>query len=209
MHRFRTLSIIHTQNAVFECIYDNNTASSGGHGSNTDGADTIYSSHITFRNWTVDNGDDSLSLKLIRRIFLSMIASSTMGSRLHAKGNTYNNTLHAAYFKTWTGEQVGYPPNGAGGGLGFAADLLFEDMQATNLRSAPFTISQCTTFSDTEGNCTSSKFEIYDISFKSIQGTTEGTADVASFQCSAVKPCRNIMITDIDLVVASNGTNVN
>ncbi|CRG87005.1 hypothetical protein PISL3812_04018 [Talaromyces islandicus] len=31
--------------------------------SNTDGADTIYSSHITFRNWTVDNGDDRISLK--------------------------------------------------------------------------------------------------------------------------------------------------
>jgi galacturan 1,4-alpha-galacturonidase len=90
-----------------------------------------------------------------------------------------------------------------------AADLLFEDMQATNLRSAPFTISQCTTYSGTEGNCTSSKFEIYDISFKSIQGTTEGTTDVASFQCSAVKPCTNLVITDVDLVVASNGTNVN
>lgn len=53
-----------------------------------------------------------------------------------------------------------------------AADLLFEEMQATNLRSAPFTISQCTTFSGDEGNCTSSKFQICDISFKSIKGTT-------------------------------------
>lgn len=30
---------------------------------NTDGADTIRSSHISFNNWTVYNGDDSISLK--------------------------------------------------------------------------------------------------------------------------------------------------
>lgn len=30
---------------------------------NTDGADTIRSSHIQFTNWTVDNGDDSISFK--------------------------------------------------------------------------------------------------------------------------------------------------
>lgn len=29
----------------------------------TDGADTIYVNNITFRNWVVDNGDDSISLK--------------------------------------------------------------------------------------------------------------------------------------------------
>jgi galacturan 1,4-alpha-galacturonidase len=29
----------------------------------TDGADTIYADNITFRRWTVDNGDDSISLK--------------------------------------------------------------------------------------------------------------------------------------------------
>lgn len=103
---------------------------------NTDGADTIYSSHITFRNWTVDNGDDSISLKANStdvsiydcKFYNGLgIAIGSIGQydgafetiqRLHAKGNTFNNTLHAAYFKTWTGEQVGYPPNGGGGGLG-------------------------------------------------------------------------------------------
>lgn len=30
---------------------------------NTDGADTIRSSHISFNNWTVYNGDDGISLK--------------------------------------------------------------------------------------------------------------------------------------------------
>lgn len=38
--------------------------------------------------------------------------------RVQAKDITFVNTLHTVYFKTWTGEQVGYPPNGGGGGLG-------------------------------------------------------------------------------------------
>lgn len=29
----------------------------------TDGADTVYADNITFRNWIVDNGDDSISMK--------------------------------------------------------------------------------------------------------------------------------------------------
>lgn len=29
----------------------------------TDGANTIYADNITFRNWVVDNGDDSIALK--------------------------------------------------------------------------------------------------------------------------------------------------
>jgi polygalacturonase len=29
-----------------------------------------------------------------------------------------NNTKYATRVKTWTGDQVGYPPNGGGGGLG-------------------------------------------------------------------------------------------
>jgi galacturan 1,4-alpha-galacturonidase len=30
---------------------------------NTDGADTFFSSNLTFSNWLVDNGDDSISFK--------------------------------------------------------------------------------------------------------------------------------------------------
>lgn len=35
------------------------------------------------------------------------------------------NTLHTVYFKTWTGDQAGYPPNGGGGGLGCKILALF------------------------------------------------------------------------------------
>lgn len=145
---------------------------------------------------------------------------------MQARNVTFSKTLHAVYFKTWTGEQVNYPPNGGGGGLGCAffssedperwmmivltgfadaSDMVFEDLKATALRGPAIAISQCTTFSGTAGNCTSSKFQLRDLSFKDLTGTTT-SHDVASFQCSAVKPCENISTTGVDLALSSNGT---
>ncbi|KAJ5832922.1 hypothetical protein N7474_001233 [Penicillium riverlandense] len=217
-----TLSIIHSQRTLFDHIYVNNT-NHGGSSRNTDGADTIYSSHITFRNWEVDNGDDSISIKanstdiLIEDCLFHRGLGIAIGSigqykdvyevveRVIARNITFDGTLHAVYFKTWTGEQVNYPPNGGGGGLGHASDMAFDGLAATALRGPAFAISQCTTFSGAAGNCTSSKFQLRDLSFRNIAGTTT-SEDVASFQCSAVKPCENIKITGVDLVLQSNGT---
>lgn len=80
---------------------------------NTDGADTIYSSHITFNNWTVYNGDDSISLKanstdiaITNSKFYNGlgIAIGSIGQyndrfetieRLAVQNVQYENTLHA------------------------------------------------------------------------------------------------------------------
>jgi hypothetical protein len=43
---------------------------------------------------------------------------------------TCHKTLHGAYVKTWTGQQVGYPPNGGGGGLG--CELSLPNLAPTN-----------------------------------------------------------------------------
>lgn len=84
--------------------------------------------------------------------------------------------------------------------------MTFADLHIQHTRGPPISISQCTTFSGTAGNCTSSKFELSDLSFHHIEGTSS-TAVVASLQCSAVKPCRNIVITDADIItLSSNGT---
>ncbi|KFX95946.1 hypothetical protein V490_03582 [Pseudogymnoascus sp. VKM F-3557] len=220
-----TLSIIHSARTIFDSIYVNNTKTGGGHGANTDGADTIYSNHIAFNNWIVDNGDDSISMKAnstdisITNCTFHNGLGLAMGSigqykdefetieRVYAKGLKFINTLHVAYFKTWTGEQVGYPPNGGGGGFGYAKDLHFSDIHLESGRGTPFTISQCTTFKGGggPGNCTSSKFEISHINVNSVRGTTQDSK-VSSFQCSAVKPCHDIKITDEHLVLKSNGT---
>ena len=82
--------------------------------------------------------------------------------------------------------------------------MIFEDISATALRGPAIAISQCTTFSGTAGNCTSSKFQLRDLVFKDLSGTT-ASADVASFQCSTVQPCENISITGVDLTL-TNGT---
>lgn len=86
-----------------------------------------------------------------------------------------------------------------------ASDIVFEDMSLYNLSGTPFTISQCTTFSGTAGNCSSSEFQIGNITFASISGTTSSTSDVASFQCSAVEPCANLAIENVLVVDASSG----
>lgn len=65
-------------------------------------------------------------------------------------------------------------------------------------------ISQCTTFSRAESNCTNSEFEIRDIEISNLQGTTN-TNNVVSLQCSGVKPCHDITLTDIDLKLSTNG----
>lgn len=79
------MSIIHAENLLFENIYVNSTDAGQTvgfdfsslnvslicfnyrldvhHPQQTDGADTIYANNITFRNWIVDNGDDSISMK--------------------------------------------------------------------------------------------------------------------------------------------------
>jgi galacturan 1,4-alpha-galacturonidase len=105
--------------------------------------------HLT--NWIVDNGDDSISPKAdstditIKDCMFyngNGIAIGSIGQykgrfetieRVHAENITYNNTLRAVYFKTWTGEQVDYPPNGGGGGLAVSDarkwPTLFADVQ--------------------------------------------------------------------------------
>lgn len=103
---------------------------------NTDGADTIRSSHITFDNWRVYSHDDSIALKgnstdvVIKnsKFYDGLgIALGSLGQyyreyenveRLQVDDCEFHNSLHALYVKTWTDDRNGYPPNGGGGGLG-------------------------------------------------------------------------------------------
>lgn len=147
------MSIIYSENLLFDSIYVNNLNNNGGSSSmltllprssapqlmvtgNTDGANTIRSSGITFTNWQVVNGDDSISLKgnstdiTIADSTFSTGLGISIGSigqylnefetveNVRVSNCTYQKTTHAVYVKTWTGDQVGYPPNGGGGGLG-------------------------------------------------------------------------------------------
>ncbi|KAI2465773.1 galacturan 1,4-alpha-galacturonidase B [Annulohypoxylon bovei var. microspora] len=218
-----TMSLIYCERVILDSILVNNTGN-GVQSSNTDGADTIRSSHITFDNWTVYNGDDSISLKadsydvnITNSQFYNGegIAMGSIGQyygvtehirQVKVQNITFDNTLHAVYFKTWTADQNGYPPNGGGGGLGNASDMDFADLLVTGIRGAAVSISQCTRFSGApgDGNCTNSGFQILDIAVRNMSGTTRSN-QIASLQCSAVKPCTDIGLFDIDLKFV-NGT---
>ncbi|KAK2606875.1 hypothetical protein N8I77_005598 [Diaporthe amygdali] len=218
-----TMSIIHSHNNTFDSIFINNTGNSV-QSSNTDGADTFFSSSIKFNNWTVYNGDDSISMKANStdisvtnsKFYNGLgIALGSIGQykgafetieRLHFENISYFNTLHAVYVKTWTNDQNGYPPNGGGGGLGFASDISASNLEMEGMRGGAFTISQCTRFSGAPGtgNCTNSQFQIRNVEIRNARGTTKNK-NVASFQCSAVAPCTDIGIYDIN-VTFTNGT---
>ncbi|KAF5519098.1 Alpha-L-rhamnosidase rgxB [Colletotrichum aenigma] len=218
-----TMSIIYSHNVELDSILVNNTGNRY-QSSNTDGADTIRSSNIKFNNWTVYSGDDSISLKANStdvsitnsKLYNGLgIALGSIGQykgqfetieRLNVKDCYFDNTLHAVYFKTWTDDQNGYPPNGGGGGLGFASDMSFNNLTVKGMRGAAVAISQCTRFSGAPGvgNCTNSQFQIRDITVDGMSGTTKSSR-VASLQCSAVAPCINIGLFDVDLRF-DNGT---
>ncbi|CAG8001118.1 unnamed protein product [Penicillium nalgiovense] len=106
------MSIINSHNLLLDSILVNNTGN-WVQSYNTDGADTIRSSHITFNNWTVYNDDDSISMKANStdititncKFYDGLgIAMGSIGQykdqfetieRVTAKNIEYDNTLHA------------------------------------------------------------------------------------------------------------------
>ena len=86
---------------------------------NTDGADTFFSSNIRFNNWTIYNGDDSISMKANStdisvtnsKFYNGLgIALGSIGQykgafetmeRLHFENISYFNTLHAVSRSFW------------------------------------------------------------------------------------------------------------
>lgn len=87
-----------------------------------------------------------------------------------------------------------------------ASDVQASNLEMEGMRGGAFTISQCTRFSGAPGtgNCTNSQFQIRNLEVRNVRGTTKNK-NVASFQCSAVAPCTDIGLYDID-VRFSNGT---
>ncbi|KUI67568.1 Alpha-L-rhamnosidase rgxB [Cytospora mali] len=214
-----TMTLIHAKNVLLENIYVNNTDKNRG----TDGADTIYADNITFRNWVVQNGDDSISLKanstniLIENCHFYTGLGIAIGSIGQYNGvfetienvTARNITIHeqmryGAYVKTWTGSSTGYPPNGGGGGLGYAANITLEDFKLVN-PSGVFAVTQCTSYNSATGGCDTSKFNIRDLKMVNWSGTAASDV-VAELQCSGASPCTGIVIEGIAIIDSVNGT---
>lgn len=62
-----TMTLIYSSKVLMQDIYINNTNFNNnnayGNNLNTDGADTIYASDITFARFVIDNGDDNIAFK--------------------------------------------------------------------------------------------------------------------------------------------------
>lgn len=114
------------------------------------------------------------------------------------------NMRYGAYVKTWTGKTTGYPPNGGGGGLGYAANITFEDFRLKD-SAGIFAITQCTSYNSASGGCDTSEFNIRDL--RLINWTGTAASDVVSdIQCSAASPCTGIVIDQVDIIDSVNGT---
>lgn len=223
-----TMTVIHSNNLLLDNIYVNSTDTKqdvgfGFSSLNTDGADTIYADNITFRNWIVDNGDDSISLKanstnvLIEdcQFYTGLgLAIGSIGQyegafetieNVTVRNITINEQMrYGAYIKTWTGNSTGYPPNGGGGGLGYAANMTFEDFRLVNA-SGILAVTQCTSYNSATGGCDTSRFNIRDLKMLNWTGTAASDV-VAEIQCSAASPCTGVMIQGVDIVDTVNGT---
>jgi len=212
-----TMATSSCQNVLFEDIYINATSTSECNTLNTDGIDTIDSSDITLRHWTVSNGNDCVALKRNStniQVYDSVFhngqgfAIGSMGqydgqyeylTNFYARNVTMHNTRHAMYLKTWAGVSKGYPPNGGGGGLGVARNIVLEDIVMDRGRGEVFYTKQGENYEGEEGkNRNTSKFKMRDIVWRRIGGTTVADNDLkAVLQCSeAAGGCNNITIAD-------------
>lgn len=76
---------------------------------------------------------------------------------------------------------------------------------ATYLRDAAVSISQCTTFSGTTGDCNSSKFQLKNIRINEITGSSASSL-IANLQCSEDSGgCIDIEIDNVNLIDVDSG----
>lgn len=218
-----TMTVARSEKLLLQDIYVNNTSEDRDFRSNvnTDGVDTVYANNITFLRWTVDCGDDSISMK--QNSTNIYIANSTfhngigfaMGSigqypgqievieNVTAENIITHNSRMGGRVKTWTGLNTGYPPNGGGGGFGYAKNITFRDFQLNNAQQA-WAITQCTSYNGVQGGCDTSRFKIEGMHWGNTTGTITGE-NVATLHCSASNPCEDIKMTGNELVRVGSG----
>ncbi|KAJ4493720.1 polygalacturonase [Lentinula edodes] len=217
--QYWTMAIQNSEDVLLDGIYVNSTSNNTVPARNTDGVDTFFSNRITFRNWTVVNGDDCISLKanstniLIQDSVFHGGLGVSIGSigqydgvfemiqnvtaeRVLALGSRYGG-----YIKTWTGVPLGFPPNGGGGGLGFATNITFRDFTLQNVTDDVALITQCTSFEGATGDCDTSLFRLSNITWgPGISGSIQSDT-LATMQCSGDAPCSGISLLGFDNVV--------
>ncbi|EQB49243.1 hypothetical protein CGLO_11445 [Colletotrichum gloeosporioides Cg-14] len=189
-----TVTITRSARVLLQDIYVNNTSSNRNPARNTDGANTMFSDNIHFRRWTVKNGDDCIATKANSTNILieDVEFHDGQGVAIGSIGQ------YAGQFETIENVTLGYPPNGGGAGLGYAKNLSWENVTIYDAEQAPIYVMQCITYNGQQGNCSSSLFEISNISFTNFRGTLQGSR-VAYLQCSrAHGGCDDVRIENMN-----------
>ncbi|KAI0317344.1 pectin lyase-like protein [Amylostereum chailletii] len=223
--QFWSTAMHSSSNILLQDFYINSTSNSSAPTQNTDGIDTFYSNNITIRRWSVTNGDDAIAPKANTSNLLiqdsqffdgSSVAIGSIGQydgvfefieNVTAERILCDRCHYAGYVKTWTGLQQGFPPNGGGGGLGFAKNIVFRDFAVTDLVNAVGEITQCTSYEGATGGCDTSTFQISNVTWENITGSV-ATSTLAALQCSGLAPCPGITIADVNLTFGGGGNGV-
>ncbi|KAI9167912.1 Alpha-L-rhamnosidase rgxB [Paramyrothecium foliicola] len=227
-----TVTIVGSKNVVLEDIFVSAVSKNRNPARNTDGANTIFSDNITFRRWEIENGDDCIAAKTNSTNILvedsifrhgQGVAIGSIGQydgRFEIVENVTVRNIqqygsnYVARIKTWTGETNDYPPNGGGGGIGClipiadARNITWENIRIVGAARTPLTINQCYT-NVQQVDCNTSKFEIYDITWRNISGTLNTTSSYpdnryAEFQCSrSQNGCDRLRMSDVSFTFSN------
>uniref|UniRef100_A0A8H7KEB1 Pectate lyase superfamily protein domain-containing protein n=1 Tax=Bionectria ochroleuca TaxID=29856 RepID=A0A8H7KEB1_BIOOC len=215
-----TVTIVGSKNVVLEDIFVSAISRSSKPARNTDGANTMFSDNITLRRWEIENGDDSIAAKANSTNILiedcifrdgQGVAIGSIGqyaNRFEIVENVVARNIkqygsnYVARIKTWTGEQNEWPPNGGGGGIGYARNITWENITIEDGAKSPLIINQC--YSNVaKVNCSTSTFDISDIRYSGISGTIN-TSRYAEFQCSRSQGgCDGIVMDDVNFIDVS------
>ena len=219
-----TQTVSHAENILMEDIYVNNTSNSEWSTLNTDGIDTMWANNVTLRRWAVTCGDDGVALKRnSTNIYVydsefwggQGLAVGSLGQYdgvfeevdgFFVKNVTFHDTAYVAYLKTWPGVRNGYPPNGGGGGYGYARNIVIEDAVLDRGRRTPYFITQCEHYDGHNlEDCDSSKFKFYDVTWKNTSGTVNDDVEFGGwFICSeAAGGCNDFKIEDFTVKTRS------
>lgn len=98
----------------------------------------------------------------------------------------------------WPGHRNGYPPNGGGGGLGYARNITVEDIVADSTRGVPIFGWQCEHYSGgANQDCNSSEFDISGLHYRRISGTVKPGVDHSGWlKCSGAAGACDVEIQD-------------
>ncbi|RWR73347.1 polygalacturonase ADPG1-like protein [Cinnamomum micranthum f. kanehirae] len=191
--------------SIVECIgvhISQLTITAPGESRNTDGIHIERSQHVEILFSTIGTGDDCISIGggtsdvNISHINCGPGHGVSIGSlgydnsevaveQIHFSFCNFYNTMNGARIKTWQG------------GSGFARNIIFENLNFTNV-DVPTSIDQYYCNGHHDGGNKTSAVKVSDVHFVGVQGST--TEDVPIYlACSQTVACTGIVLDNVQL----------